>query len=241
MLKNKHILIFGGDEFLIDEMFPIFKASGAKLTWINSPDIISKSNSSHDAVLFEDIKSISSYEKELAHLIMPLESFDGVIFSLSEGSLRPLSMTKPAITTNLFEANCASFIELIRLLQKKRKLNNGSSVVAYSSISSLLGLKTKLAYAVSKAALNAAIINLAVELAPKQIRVNGILKGAVTTDMNHEHVKNMFSVGNDTAGNSELGMSTPEELANLSIFLLSDSVRTMTGSLVKLDGGYSLN
>jgi enoyl-[acyl-carrier-protein] reductase (NADH) len=50
----------------------------------------------------------------------------------------------------------------------------------------------------------------------------------------------MFTIGNDTAGNQELGMSTPNELANLSIFLLSDQVRTITGTLIKLDGGYSL-
>lgn len=241
MLKAKNILIFGGDEFLIDEMFPVFKESGASITWINSSEIISKSNCQESVVIFDNIKTVSSYEKELSSLIGNLEAFDGVIFSLSEGTLRPLSMTKPANTEGLFNVNCASFIELVRVLQKKKKLNVGSSVIAYSSVSSLLGLKTKLAYGVSKAALNAAVVNLAVELAPKKIRVNGILKGALTIDINHEHVKNMFSVGNDTAGNSDLGMSTPEELANLSIFLLSDAVKTMTGSLIKLDGGYSLN
>ena len=103
-----------------------------------------------------------------------------------------------------------------------------------------MGLKTKLAYAVSKAALNSAVINLAAELSLRKIRVNGILKGALTTDVNHEHVKNMFTVSSDTAGTQELGMSTPDELASLSIFLLSDQVKTMTGTLIKLDGGYSL-
>lgn len=241
MLKGKNILIFGGDEFLLDEMFPMFKASGATLTWINSSDIISKSKNEQDSLVFEDIKTVTTYEKGLSKLLASIESFDGVVFALSEGNLRPLSMTKPAATHNLFNVNCASFIELLRVLQKNKKLNSGSSILAYSSVSSLLGLKAKLAYAISKAALNAAIVNLAVELASKQIRVNGILKGALTTDINHEHVKSMFSVGSDTSGSSELGMSTPEELAKLSIFLLSDSVKTMTGSLVKLDGGYSLN
>lgn len=241
MLKAKNILIFGGDEFLIDEMYPIFKESGATITWINSSEIIAKSNRKESALLFDSIKTVSTYEKDLSSLIGDLDAFDGVVFALSEGSLRPLSMTKPSNTESLFNVNCASFIELVRVLQKKKKLNVGSSIVAYSSVSSLLGLKTKLAYGVSKAALNAAIVNLAVELAVKQIRVNGILKGALTIDINHEHVKNMFSVGNDTAANSDLGMSTPEELAKLSIFLLSDAVKTMTGSLIKLDGGYSLN
>lgn len=241
MLKAKNILIFGGDEFLIDEMYPIFKESGATITWINSSEIIAKSNRKESALLFDSIKTVSTYEKDLSSLIGDLDAFDGVVFALSEGNLRPLSMTKTSNTESLFNVNCASFIELVRILQKKKKLNLGSSIVAYSSVSSLLGLKTKLAYGVSKAALNAAVINLAVELAPKKIRVNGILKGALTIDFNQEHVKNMFSVGTDTAGNSDLGMSTPEELARLSIFLLSDAVKTMTGSLIKLDGGYSLN
>ena len=241
MLKDKNILIFGGDEFLLDAMFPLLKASGAALTWINSSDIIRKSNYDGKSLIFEEIKNVDSYESILLNHVDSTEPFDGVIFCLSEGSLRPLSMTKHVVSSNLFEVNCGSFIELIRILQKRKKLNDGASIVAYSSISSLLGLKTKLAYAVSKTALNAAIINLAVELSPKKIRVNGILKGALTTDINYEHVKNMFSVGNDESGNSELGMSTPEELANLSIFLLSDLVKTMTGSLIKLDGGYSLN
>lgn len=241
MLQGKNILIFGGDEFLLDAMFPFLKASGASLTWINSPEIIDKSSYDGKSLLFEEIKNVTSYETILANLMDSGESFDGVIFCLSEGSLRPLSMIKPAINSGLFEVNCMSFVELIRILQKKKKLNEGASIVAYSSVSSLLGLKTKLAYAVSKSALNAAIINLAVELAAKKIRVNGILKGALTTDINYDHVKSMFSVGNDESGKSEFGMSTPEELANLSIFLLSDSVKTMTGSLIKLDGGYSLN
>lgn len=241
MLKEKNILIFGGDEFLIDEMFPVFKESGAKIIWVNSSEIILKSSCHENSIIFDSIKTISAYEEELLPVLNKLEAFDGIIFCLSEGSLRPLSMTKPANTEGLFNVNCTSFIELVRILQKGKKLNAGSSILAYSSVSSLLGLKTKLAYGVSKAALNAAIINLAVELAPKRIRVNGILKGALTIDINHEHVKNMFNVGNDTSANSDLGMSTPTELANLSVFLLSDAVKTMTGSLIKLDGGYSLN
>lgn len=241
MLANKNILIFGGDSFLIDQMLPVYKELGANVTWMNSYDVLVNSSCTDLSVTFDSIKSVESYESELSALVEPLNVFDGVIFALSEGSLRPISLTKPAITEGLFNVNCASFIELIRILQKNKKINSGASILAYSSVSSLLGLKTKLAYAVSKAALNAAVVNLAVELLPKKIRVNGILKGALTTDINLEHVKNMFTVGTDQAGNSDLGMSTPEELAKLSAFLLSDIVQTMTGSLIKLDGGYSLS
>jgi NAD(P)-dependent dehydrogenase (short-subunit alcohol dehydrogenase family) len=133
-----------------------------------------------------------------------------------------------------------AFIELVRILTKKKMINDGGSVIAISSISSQMGLKSKLAYATSKAALNSAVLNLASELSNKKIRVNGILKGALTTDVQLNHVKDMFTLGSDKSGNSDLGLTTPQELGNLIAFLLSDKVKSMTGALVKLDGGYSL-
>ena len=81
---------------------------------------------------------------------------------------------------------------------------------------------------------------MASELSNKRIRVNAILKGARTTDLNHEHVRNMFAIGEDESGSQQLGLTEPEELAELTLFLLSDKVRTMSGALINLDGGYSL-
>lgn len=240
ILKDKNILIFGGESFLWNEMMKQFKESESNITWVNNSDFFGNSNLPGKKIIIDSLHSVHTYEDFFENESKNLASYDGVIFSLSEGSLRPLNMTKSIQVVTKFEINCMSFIELIRVLNKKKKINEGASILAFSSVSSLMGLKTKLAYAVSKAALNSAILNLASELSTKKIRVNGILKGALTTDFNYEHVKNMFTVGDDSAGKQELGMSTPDELANLSIFLLSDQIKTMTGTLIKLDGGYSL-
>jgi NAD(P)-dependent dehydrogenase (short-subunit alcohol dehydrogenase family) len=237
-LGSKHILIFGGDLLIVKPIIELFKKSETKYIWIN--DEIHSNSQEINSLEFAEIKNVHSYEQTLGALISGYSSFDGVIFALSEGSLRPVNMTKPAIASKIYEVNCLAFIELSRILLKKKLINNGASIVAFSSISSLLGLKTKLAYATSKAALNSAVLNLASELSEKKIRVNAILKGALTTDINLDHVKDMFAIGSDTSGSSELGMTDPEELANLAVFLLSDLVKTMTGALLKLDGGFSL-
>ena len=123
---------------------------------------------------------------------------------------------------------------------KARKIEKGSSIVALSSISSIKGLKTKIAYAASKAAVNSAVLNMSAELAPKKIRVNAILKGALRTDFEYGHVRDMETLGGDSSTKTELGLTEPQEVARQCIFLLSDSVLTMTGNLLKLDGGYSL-
>jgi NAD(P)-dependent dehydrogenase (short-subunit alcohol dehydrogenase family) len=237
-LISKRILIFGGESLIVHPIIDLLKSSGSQILWISEStgtlpfDI--------DFKEFIGIKSVSTYEQDLGEMLTGCLPFDGYVFALSEGSLRPINMTKPAIASKLYEINCLAFIELTRILLKKKLVNNGASIIALSSISSIMGLKTKLAYASSKAALNSAVLNLAAELTDKQIRVNGILKGALTSDVSLSHVKDMFAIGSDTSGSSELGMSTPEELANLTVFLLSDSVKTMTGTLLKLDGGFSL-
>jgi NAD(P)-dependent dehydrogenase (short-subunit alcohol dehydrogenase family) len=242
MLENKNILIFGGDAVLIDAMLPVLLKSKGHFTWMNTDKTMNQRSKvdNINTISLNSIFSVNSYEHFIQEIKGELQSFDGVIFALSNGALRPLKMTKPEHLSVGFEVNCLAFVELVRVLYKNKLLIEGASLLAYSSVSSLMGLKTKMAYAVSKAALNSAILNLASELSLKKIRVNGILKGAMTTDISHDHVKNMFQIGSDTAGNQDLGMTTPDELANLTIFLLSEQVKTMTGTLIKLDGGYSL-
>lgn len=241
VLQSKHILIFGGDNILVNSLKDVLLENGSKVTIINSIDYIeSQTNSEISVYLNANIQNSDDYENYFDYLNDKLTSFDGVVFALSEGSLRPLSLTKPSITHKLMEVNCLCFIELIRVLDRKKKITVGASIVAISSISSLLGLKTKLAYGVSKAALNSSVLHLASELSNKKIRVNAILKGAMTNDLNHDHVKNMFAIGNDSSGSQELGLTEPNELSSLIAFLLSDNVKTMTGTLLKLDGGYSL-
>jgi enoyl-[acyl-carrier-protein] reductase (NADH) len=243
-LKGKKILFWGGDFFLLNELIPHFLESCGEFVFVNKSEELLKLNIFSSEVVklqMESLEDVFSYEKFIRENFEDIATFDGVIFGLSLGSLRPLGFNKPTITSKLMEVNCLTFVELIRLLDKLKLIKGGSSIVAYSSISSLMGLKTKLAYGISKSALNSAVLNLAAELSSKKIRVNAILKGALTSDLNHEHVRNMFNVGNDDSGNQDLGMSSPAELAQLTLFLLSDHVKTMTGSLIKLDGGYSLS
>ena len=122
----------------------------------------------------------------------------------------------------MMHVNYVSFVESIRVLLKARLIKEGSSIVAISSISSIKGLKLKLPYAASKAALNASVMNMASELLPKKIRVNAILKGALTTDVEIDHVRDMVQIGSDNSFSSALGLTTPVEVAETCEFLITD-------------------
>jgi NAD(P)-dependent dehydrogenase (short-subunit alcohol dehydrogenase family) len=141
----------------------------------------------------------------------------------------------------MFERNVFAFLEIIRHLLKKRLINEGASILALSSVSSIKGLKSKSVYSASKAALDAAIRGIAAELSSKKIRVNSIQKGWVSSDMNLGFIKSNTAISeSDDFSRQLLGAIEPEELANLVTFLLSDAVKTLTGQAIVLDGGYTL-
>ena len=100
----------------------------------------------------------------------------------------------------------------------------------------------KVAYGSTKAALIGGCKSMALELAPKNIRVNCIMPGLVETEMSkklfqtiHEHSKQ------EIVKKHPLGLGQPEDIAHLCMFLLSDASRWITSSAIPIDGGYSSN
>ena len=89
-------------------------------------------------------------------------------------------------------------------------------------------------YGMSKAAVAAMVKGLALDLAPRGIRVNNIQPGPIETDMTAEHIdriKGMVPLG-------QVGQT--EDVAELVSYLASASSRYMTGSSLTIDGGMTL-
>jgi len=167
--------------------------------------------------------------------------FSGFVHCSGTGGARPLALTKPSFFQKMMNDNCLSFIETVRCITRKGSFLNGGSIVALSSVSSIRALKSKTAYCASKAALDAAVRCLAVELSLKRIRVNSILKGWVDSDMQKDFIRNTMDLdeGEDLR-RQVLGIIRTTEVANLAAFLLSNATVTITGASVLLDGGYTI-
>ena len=188
-----------------------------------------------------DFLTNSEIEVHIKQIVKDNGLFDGFVYCISMGGVRPLALTKYENMQTMMNANCFSFVETVRCLARKNSFNRGGSIVAISSVSSIKGLKSKLAYSSSKAALDASVRCLAAELGEKKIRVNTILKGGVTTDFKEDYIKNIEDLNNDETINKQLlGEIDPEEIANTVAFLLSDSVKTITGTSIIHDSGYTL-
>ena len=166
--------------------------------------------------------------------------FDGLFWGGVHSDFRPLKMVSHDNMEQLMNENYFSFIDLLRDLIKQKRIAKNASIVAMSSISSIRAMKAKMVFSAAKAALDASVRSLAVELAPKGIRINTIQKGAVDVDFEKGHIQAVSSLNDDMAGRQVLGLTRAVEVANLVAFLLSDATRTITGTSIVIDGGYTL-
>jgi enoyl-[acyl-carrier protein] reductase III len=130
---------------------------------------------------------------------------------------------------------------LLPLAQHARPMmREGSSIVAVSSIGALRAIPMYAAVGASKAALESLVRHLAVELAGQGIRVNAVSAGVVDTDaLKH------FPHRDDIIGNSQVKtpagrLTTPEDIANVILFLISPLARMVIGQTITVDGGYSV-
>ena len=130
-------------------------------------------------------------------------------------------------------------MKMERKQQKKKKLNVNASVVAISSVSSSYSTISNALYAASKGALESFMRVLALEVAPRRIRVNAIKPAAVETPIiasykladEMELFKKQIPLGR---------FGKPEEIAYGAIYLLSDAAAWITGTILTIDGGLTL-
>jgi NAD(P)-dependent dehydrogenase (short-subunit alcohol dehydrogenase family) len=185
---------------------------------------------------------ITAYEPTITGLESLLENkkIDGVIHAAGISTTLPLRNITPEKLQPYFETNVFAAINITKLLTKTKFANpNGMSIVFLASVMGVVGELGKTIYSLTKGALVAGTKSLALELAQKKIRVNCISPGVVETPMSATAVY----AQNEEAYNKiksyhPIGLGKPEDIANASVFLLSDGARWITGTNLIVDGGY---
>lgn len=152
-------------------------------------------------------------------------------------NMLPAKSLKSNSINELMKVNFYSAVEIVNILLKRRVNQNVlDNILFISSISAIKGYKAKAAYSASKAALDAYMKVLSVELAPKT-RVNSVLPGAIKTKMteknfeNKELLKHLEEV-------YPLGIGKIEQIVDMVEFYISDKSSWVTGQQIVVDGGH---
>lgn len=115
----------------------------------------------------------------------------------------------------------------------------GGSIINISSIASLVGFENLVHYCASKGGVNGFTRALALELAPRTIRVNAIAPGAIDTPGAFEKASD--EVRQKTTANVPLGrIGSPADIAHAAFFLASDEASYITGQVLVVDGGWTV-
>jgi NAD(P)-dependent dehydrogenase (short-subunit alcohol dehydrogenase family) len=145
--------------------------------------------------------------------------------------------TDAALIDQLLAVNVRAPLLLIAALIPSMTAHRRGSIVNLSSVSGLLGTPRRAAYGASKGALDAATRSLAMELGPSGIRVNAVAPGVVDTDL---WAKNKAIPGVVETIEHQTPLrrwATPEDVADVIVFLASDGARFVTGETISVDGG----
>ncbi|MDY5649165.1 MAG: SDR family NAD(P)-dependent oxidoreductase [Lachnospiraceae bacterium] len=136
---------------------------------------------------------------------------------------------------NTFEVNFFSQMLLTQYMVKLMLRNKKGSIVYVSSVIGLDGNAGQLAYSASKAAMAAATKTLSAELAEKGIRVNAVAPGVIDTAMTSVLSEEILDRQLRNADIPRKG--TPQEVADVILYLASDRASYVTGQILRVDAG----
>jgi len=241
-LQDKNILVTGASQGIGREIAITASTLGANVTIVGRnveklQETISLLTGNGHKMFALDL----AVGADLDELILQSPAFDGVVFNAGIVEYLPVKFLNESKIDAVFSVNFDSNVVLSQKLMKKKLLNKKASLVFISSISSKLGIGGTAMYAASKAALVSFSKVLATELAPQGIRSNSICPGIIKTAMT-EKANDVVSEEEVKKAESEypLGYGEPADVAGLTMYLLSDMSKWMTGSDLIIDGGFTL-
>lgn len=182
-----------------------------------------------------------SKEDEIDSLIVQIPEIQGLINNAGYTKLLPVQFISADDINSIFKVNTIAPMILLQKLLKKKKLKKGSSVVFTSSMAGLGSSSVgNSMYTASKGAISAFIRCVALELAPKSIRVNAVCPAMVDTGILDSGTVSKEQLDEDIR-NYPLGRyGKPNDVAWAMIYLLSDASGWITGDNLIIDGGVTL-
>lgn len=182
-----------------------------------------------------DLDAVPGWVKGLA---VEHGAFDGIAHCAGIQTLRPIRIFSAGFFDEVMRANLGSALALARGLRQKGCHAERAAIALIASTAATAASPGNVVYAASKGGIIAATKGLAVELLGDGIRVNCVVPSIVETELiergrqkltdeQYEHLRRL----------QPLGFGHPNDIAHMIAYLLADTSRWMTGSIVTVDGG----
>jgi enoyl-[acyl-carrier protein] reductase III len=175
---------------------------------------------------------------KVSEQVAALGALDALVHNAATGVARPALETEDKHFDWTMAANARALIALSRAAVPN--MPEGASIVALSSLGAQRVLDNYVLVGASKAALESIVRHLAVELAPRGIRVNAVSAGVVETDALDAFPNREQMVSWSTARTPAGRLVEPGDIAGAVCFLCSPEAEMIRGQTLVVDGGFSL-
>ncbi len=241
-LENKNILVTGASS-------GIGRAIAIECSKMGASVIITGRNEERLKETYSQMKGnqpnymVADLSKpgDVQNLTKNISTLNGLVNCAGFTKVLPFPFAERKDFEEVMEVNFFAPTELSRLLVKSKKLQKGASIVFISSVSGVYcSAVAGSIYSSSKGAINGLAKAMALDLAPKGIRVNCVNPGMIDTHIFSEGTITQEQLNEDMKRYPLKRYGKPQEVAYAVIYLLSDAAEWITGSNLLIDGGYTL-
>jgi NAD(P)-dependent dehydrogenase (short-subunit alcohol dehydrogenase family) len=170
-------------------------------------------------------------------LALTATSIDGLVLCFGGQMLSPIRQLREALMTAMYQTHLLAPVMLTQRLLQANAITKQGSIVFMLSTSAHIGTRGVGPYSAMKSGLLGIIRCLAVELAPRRVRVNGISPSVVPTPRLWGDDNEQNEPLKKERARHPLGLGTPQDVAHGAVYLLSDASRWVTGTSLVMDGG----
>ena len=184
-----------------------------------------------------DLNELEKIEDIVSEIVSETGKLDGMAFCAGIAPTVPCKATTPKILLETMQINFFSFHEITRQFIKKKFSNDGSKIVAISSVASIKPGKGQSAYCASKGAMESVIRSIAKEVMPRKICINSIRPSFVDTPLTEQYKATVEGASEVVSDIQQLGVINPVETSNMITYLLSPMANKITGNAFNIDSG----
>ncbi|MEE4242061.1 MAG: enoyl-[acyl-carrier-protein] reductase FabL [Desulfopila sp.] len=188
------------------------------------------------------VKANVAREEDVAAMFMQIQErfgkIDVLVSNAASGVLKPIMELTERHWNWAMNINARALLTLVQ--HGAPLMGPGGRIIAVSSLGAIRAIENYTTVGASKAALESLVRHLAIELGPRSINVNTVSAGAVDTDA-LKKFPNREEILSSALQRTPMGrLTTPDDVADVALFLCSQYATMIQGQVITVDGGYAI-